>query len=360
MVRENIIKIHEPKYLNQSDLMHSLLEIDRRMVDYVVALDTEFGALVEGSALFSPNVSLNQVILAKETKELILDTISGMEEFRKTIDKFDIGGGNSDNNNNTSTSLGGTGSASGIVILFHGISGTGKTMMAHAIANHLERKLLLINFPSLQNGDKTEELLNMTFREAKIQNAIVFFDECEALFESRELRGNKIVNISLNIIEKYDDLIILATNRPFDLDEAMHRRIQLAVEFPSPNVHLREKIWQTHLNFTSKKNNDNESNNNDNSVVELSDNVDLYKISLEFELTGGFIRNSVLTALKMAMLKHKKESLKKRKEDKNNIVDELSMSGKIIINQNDLLTACRQQIIGYVMIVYLYLYLHCF
>ena len=124
-------------------------------------------------------------------------------------------------------------------------------MMANAIANHLNRKILLINYTKLSsgggNGEKADELLKLSFREAKIQNAVIFFDECEGLFESRDLRGNKNVNVVLNAIEAYDDIIILATNRPFDLDEAMYRRIQLAVEFPAPDVHLREEIWRQHV-----------------------------------------------------------------------------------------------------------------
>eukprot|EP01084_Bolivina_argentea_P150494 262822_1 len=88
LVKENIIKVHESRLLHNSDLMHSCLEIDRRMVDYCVALDTEFGALVEGSSLYTPNVTLEQVVLAKETKQLILDTIEGMEQFRKIVSKF--------------------------------------------------------------------------------------------------------------------------------------------------------------------------------------------------------------------------------------------------------------------------------
>ena len=74
-------------------------------------------------------------------------------------------------------------------------------MMAHGIANELNRKLLLINFPSLYSDSKTTEmLLNMTFREAKIQNAIVFFDECEPSFASRDTR------ISGNSYEIFTDI----------------------------------------------------------------------------------------------------------------------------------------------------------
>lgn len=73
-----------------------------------------------------------------------------------------------------------------------------------------------------------------------------FFDECESIFESRD-RGNRLVNMLLSEIERHDGIVILATNRAFDLDEAMHRRITLAAEFKKPDHLLRSVIWRKHL-----------------------------------------------------------------------------------------------------------------
>eukprot|EP01083_Nonionella_stella_P096037 269781_1 len=311
LVRENIIKVHESRLLHNSDLMHSYLEIDRRMVDYCVALDTEFGALVEGSSLYTPSVCIDQVVLPTKTKQMILDTLHGMEQFKKTLRGMETLG--------SDPYAGASYIGHGVVILFHGMSGTGKTMMANAIAKYLDRKILLMNYTKL-TLDKTEELMALSLREAKIQNAVIFFDECEALFESRKLGGNKAVNVVLNAIEQYDDIIILATNRPFDLDEAMYRRIQLAVEFPAPDIHLREQIWRQHVP----------------KQVQLAEDVDLYLLSTEYELTGGFIRNAVMSAVKSCLLRNNKSNNKtSNKEDLN-----------LILRQDDLRNACRQQIVG--------------
>ena len=46
---------------------------------------------------------------------------------------------------------------------------------------------------------------------------------------------------------RHDGLIILATNRPYDLDEAMHRRIMVAIEFRAPDHLLRKAIWESHM-----------------------------------------------------------------------------------------------------------------
>ena len=133
------------------------------------------------------------------------------------------------------------------------------------------------------------------------------------------------MNIVLNAIEQYDDIIILATNRPFDLDEAMYRRIHLAVEFPAPDVHLREQIWRQHVP----------------EQVQLADDVDLYALSTEYELTGGFIRNAVLTALKNGLLRRNKSNVSEneKKEQKKEQVP-------LRLTQQDLRSACRQCIVG--------------
>ena len=131
----------------------------------------------------------------------------------------------------------------GQILLFYGASGVGKTMTANAIACKLKKKVLLVNFPSL-GLNSPGEIIKMLFREARIKKAIIFFDECESIFRSRDL-GDSAVNTCLTELERFDDLCILATNRANVLDEAMFRRISLAVEFKKPDHILREKIWKT-------------------------------------------------------------------------------------------------------------------
>jgi SpoVK/Ycf46/Vps4 family AAA+-type ATPase len=71
----------------------------------------------------------------------------------------------------------------------------------------------------------------------------VFFDECDSLFENRD-RGSRNVNLLLTEIERYNGLVFMATNRPQEIDEAMIRRVTLAVEFRKPDATLREEIWR--------------------------------------------------------------------------------------------------------------------
>lgn len=111
----------------------------------------------------------------------------------------------------------------------------------------------------------------------------------QALFESRE-GGRYSVNQLLTDLEKHEGLVIMATNRPQDLDEAMHRRITVAIEFDPPDATLRQLIWQKHIPPTVP-----------------TGSIDLRALAIAFELTGGLIKNAVLAALAFAIARDKLE-----------------------------------------------------
>ncbi|XP_065889621.1 uncharacterized protein [Dysidea avara] len=267
LVREGMISVHNSGLTG--DTNNATVEIDRRMLDFCVGLDTEFSEVVEGSHLYFPKTKFEQVVLSKEQKQLIYDTVSNFEAYKRCRKRLGL---------DDAITYG-----AGMVLLFHGLPGTGKTMMANALANKLSKKVLLINFPSL-GGMAAGENFKFIFREAKINDAILFFDECEAIFETREHGGHN-VNLLLTEVERHDGLIIMATNRPFDLDEAMHRRITIALEFRQPDHLLRKAIWESHIPAEMK----------------MAEDVDLHALSLRYELTGGFIKNAILSALSIAV-----------------------------------------------------------
>jgi hypothetical protein len=212
LVREGIVRISDRRF-GQGDLMDCNIEIDRRMLDFIVGLETELSQMVDGSTCFKPSVLLSQVVLPESQKRLVLETIKNFEMFTALKGRAGFGDGVSYGN--------------GLVLLFYGPPGTGKTMFANALANHLHKKLLVVNVGTFGRIDS--EAFRFLFREAKLQDAIVFFDECEPLFESRDLKSGSSVNVALSEIEKFTGTIIMATNRPQDIDNAMHRRITLAV-----------------------------------------------------------------------------------------------------------------------------------
>ena len=80
-------------------------------------------------------------------------------------------------------------------------TGTYHSFQANAIATALKKKILLINFPNLGTNE-AGAIVKMVFREAKINDAIVFFDECESIFKTRE-HGSNQVNMMLTELERF-------------------------------------------------------------------------------------------------------------------------------------------------------------
>ncbi len=265
LLREGLIGLTSLPF--GTDLLDMDVELDRRMVDYLLGIETESVSLVEGSHLYTPKVALEQVVLPEAQKRAIIDSVSHFPEFlaeRRRSGLDDV------------ISYGG-----GMVLLFHGESGTGKTMLANAIAAHLEKKVLLVNFPTIGNMT-SDQSLRFLIREAKLNDAVLFFDECDGIFHKRE--GNPGISLLLTELERHEELVILATNRPFELDEAMERRISQMVEFKMPDARQREKIWLTHLP----------------PGLRLSETPDIGALAYKYELTGGLIKNAVLSAVSLA------------------------------------------------------------
>jgi hypothetical protein len=141
----------------------------------------------------------------------------------------------------------------GLSILFAGPPGTGKTMAAEAIANALDLPLYRIDLSQVVNKyiGETEKNLRRLFDAADAADAILFFDEADAIFGKRtEVRdahdryANLEVSYLLERMERFKGVAVLATNRKKDLDEAFLRRLRFVVEFPLPGPAERLRIWR--------------------------------------------------------------------------------------------------------------------
>jgi SpoVK/Ycf46/Vps4 family AAA+-type ATPase len=116
--------------------------------------------------------------------------------------------------------------------MFSGQSGTGKTLTANAIAAKLGKKLLLVNYPNLtdpRNSRSETSRYQSIFREAELSDCVVFFDECESLFAERLAGGSSDTTELLTELERFEGIVFLATNRPYDLDEAVSGVLSMTV-----------------------------------------------------------------------------------------------------------------------------------
>jgi AAA+ superfamily predicted ATPase len=181
----------------------------------------------------------------------------------------------------------------GLNALFAGASGTGKTMAADVIANALKIDLYKIDLSAIVSKyiGETEKNLDQIFREGKTSNAILFFDEADALFGKRsEVRDShdRYANIEiaylLQKMDEYDGVVILATNLRNNMDEAFARRMHFTVEFPVPEEDDRLRIWKGI--FPPE--------------VPIGKDVDLPFLAKQFKITGGNIKNIAVNAAFLA------------------------------------------------------------
>lgn len=181
----------------------------------------------------------------------------------------------------------------GLNALFCGPSGTGKTMAAGIVAHELALDLYKIDLSSVVSKyiGETEKQLSQIFYEAGSSNAILFFDEADALFGKRsevkdahDRYANVEVAYLLQKMEEYEGIVILATNFRRNMDEAFTRRMHHIVEFAFPDADLRERIWRGLVPTNAP----------------LAIDVNFGFLARQFELSGGNIRNVALAAAFLA------------------------------------------------------------
>ncbi len=180
----------------------------------------------------------------------------------------------------------------GLNILFSGPSGTGKTMASGIIARKVGLDLYKIDLSSIVSKyiGETEKNLKKIFKEAETSNAILFFDEADALFgkrsevkDSHDRYANIETNYLLQKMEEHDGIVILATNFKKNMDEAFLRRLHFNIEFPFPDNKHREDIWK-HI-FPEE--------------TPVEKGIDFRFLS-QFKITGGNIKNIALNAAFLA------------------------------------------------------------
>ena len=183
----------------------------------------------------------------------------------------------------------------GLAFHFAGPPGTGKTICAEALAYALDRKLLVVRYAEMESRwvGQTARHVTTVFRAAAQQDAVLFFDEADAIAGRRfssvsagyEREANSIVDVLLHELEAFPGIVIFATNLAANIDPAFERRIRTHILFEMPNVEERELIWQVQLH--SRK-------------TPLAPDVDFRALAEAFPRSGGDIKNAVLKAAQIA------------------------------------------------------------
>ncbi len=226
-----------------------------------------------------PTYTWNDIVLPEDTVAQLLEICRRVAHQQKVFGEWGFDGKLS--------------TGRGVNALFAGLSGTGKTMAAEVIANELELDLYKIDLSGVVSKyiGETEKNLDRIFRAAENANAILFFDEADALFGKRsEVRDahDRYANIEvaylLQKMEQFDGVAILATNLRGNLDDAFLRRLAFIIHFPFPDEEDRLRIWRS---IWPER-------------VPLADEVNLDFFARQFNLSGGNVKNIALAATFLA------------------------------------------------------------
>ncbi|MEV6574443.1 ATP-binding protein [Streptomyces sp. NPDC051577] len=186
----------------------------------------------------------------------------------------------------------GGGRGRGVIGLFAGGSGTGKTLSAEVVAADLGLDLYVVQLSSIVNKyvGETEKNLERIFTEADRTDAVLLFDEADAVFGKRsevkdahDRYANMESSYLLQRLESFDGIALLTTNLRANIDEAFTRRLDLVVDFPFPDAGQRLALWRHGL-----------------AHVPSADDIDAAPLARDFELAGGSIRSAVVTAAYLA------------------------------------------------------------
>ena len=249
------------------------LRVTQAFANFVLGRPLVSGPIAHYCELCRPLHHWDAVVLPREDKERMWAVVAGTPAVQANLDKWGYGSVMP--------------RARGVVLLFAGPPGTGKSMFAHALAHRLERQVLAIHTSRLlASSESIRPILQEAFRVASLTGAVVLMDDCETLLDQRDASFLAL----LESLSQHQGVLIMTTNNAPSIDFAMARRIQLRLDFEAPNPLLREFIWEVHLPPEAP----------------LKEDIDVRTLAQAYEFTGAQIRNTVLVAL--AQMGMKKET----------------------------------------------------
>lgn len=249
--------------------------------DQTQSLSTQLSAskLAALARRIEPRYGWDDLVLPDDQKAMLRELVATVQHRRKVLGEWGVGRK--------------LASSDGVTALFAGPPGTGKTMAAEVIARALGVALYKIDLSAMVSKyiGETEKNLERIFSEAERTDAILFFDEADALFGKRSAvqdAHDRYANIEISYLlqrmEAYNGVTILATNLRANLDEAFTRRLAFAVDFPFPETSDRLRIWQTL--FPAE--------------LPRAPKLDFAEMARRYRLSGGGIRNIIVSAAYLA------------------------------------------------------------
>ena len=198
-------------------------------------------ALAAGVRVVHPTASWDRLILSEDRQRQLREALDRLTHQARVLDDWGF--------------LAGRPGARGVRMLFAGPPGTGKTLAAEVIAHTLGVDLLVVDLSRVVSKwiGETEKNLAEVFDAAERTQAVLLFDEADALFGKRtevtdahDRYANLETAYLLSRLERFDGLAILSTNLRQNIDAAFTRRLEFVVDFDEPSLDEREALWRCH------------------------------------------------------------------------------------------------------------------
>lgn len=190
------------------------------------------------------------------------------------------------------------GKGEGLIMLLHGGPGTGKTLSAESVAELAEKPLYRVTCGDIGTEIKdVEQYLEMILSIGKRWDCVLLLDEADVFLEERslaDLKRNSLVSVFLRVLEYYEGILILTSNRVGIFDEAFKSRIQVALHYDNLPLSARKKIWSNFFELLQE-------DAVDADFAELESHLDDLAA---VEMNGRQIRNAVMTARQLARFRN--------------------------------------------------------
>ncbi|KAK6343595.1 hypothetical protein TWF730_011188 [Orbilia blumenaviensis] len=214
----------------------------------------------------------SKLVLPAETKQLIRGLVESRINEKTEFDDFVEGKGK------------------GLIAVLHGPPGLGKTMTAETVAEYTKSPLYTISAGSLgTDAFSLERSLRLILDLAERWKAVLLLDEADVYLEERsvhDIERNALVSIFLRLVEYYQGILFLTTNRVSTFDDAFQSRIHVALRYSKLEVEAREEIWRNFITRMDKR------------AIDISEGD--YKELSAIDLNGRQIKNAIRTALSIA------------------------------------------------------------
>ncbi len=265
LIAHKLLTLGVPREASTTALLGNELRVPNRVVNYALGRETLDTRIAELATLSSPTVPFDHFVFEEYVRTEILQIVTHHATTGRPEHTYAL-----------------PGQRAALIMQFYGLPGTGKTLAVKAIASHLNRKLIVVDCGKVSASEiPFRQLIDDVFLEAKVHEAVLCFDHCEAIFGQHNPRLPALYSQ----FEDFDGLILLTTNDGKALDHSLERWVAYSLKFELPRPAERQRIWELLLPEAGP----------------LAADVDTQDLGSTFEITGAAIHNAVQLAAKRSL-----------------------------------------------------------